>query len=215
MKRIIIAGGSGFLGKVTAAYFKKNAQIIIFTRGESKIEDGITYVHWDAKTLGDWFTYLNGCDVLINFTGKSVDCRYHQKNKELILNSRIDSTRILGKAIALSKVPPKLWINSSTATIYRHALTTEMTEAQGEIGSGFSVAVAQAWEKAFFTQETPKTRKVALRTSIVLGKQGGALQPMKYLAQFGFGGKQGRGNQKFSWIHELDFVRCIAFIIKL
>ena len=215
MKKLIIAGGSGFLGKAIIDYFKnKMDSIIILTRSEGHVKENIEYVQWDAKTLGSWSKHLEGCDVLINMTGRSVDCRYTKRNKKIILDSRVDSTRVLGEAIAQSKNPTKIWLNSSTATIYRHSLDKEMDEDTGEIGDGFSVSVAKGWEEAFFSSNTPQTRKVALRTSIVLGKNGGALQPIKNLAKIGFGGKQGPGNQKFSWIHVDDFVRSIDFIIQ-
>ena len=129
------------------------------------------------------------------------------------MHSRVDSTTIIGKAIAHCSHPPRVWLNSSTATIYRHSLNKEMSEEGGEIGTGFSVNVAKAWEKAFFSSNTPQTRKIALRTSIVLGKNGGALQPIKKITQLGLGGKQGDGKQKFSWIHEDDFTRSIDFLI--
>ncbi|WP_299683343.1 TIGR01777 family oxidoreductase [uncultured Dokdonia sp.] len=220
MKKLIIAGGTGFLGSVITSYFKDTVDEIVLLsrlpagRQESTIKNNCKTVIWDAKTIGDWAAELDGADVLINMTGKSVDCRYHQKNKDLILNSRVDSTNILGEAIALAKKPPKVWLNSSTATIYRHSLDKEMDEENGEIGEGFSVHVATSWEKAFFEANTPVTRKVALRTAIVLGKEGGALQPMVTMTKLGLGGKQGSGHQKFSWIHEDDFVKIIDFCIK-
>ncbi len=214
MKKLVIAAGTSFLGNVLIEYFKDKVEsIIILTRGESKVLDTIKYVHWDAKTLGDWKLEIEHADALINMAGKSVDCRYNQKNKDLILSSRVASTKILGQAISQAKVPPKVWLNSSTATIYRHSLDKEMNENDGEIGSGFSVNVAVNWENTFFSCTTPHTRKVALRTSIVLGKNGGALRPILNLVKIGFGGKQGSGNQKFSWIHETDFARSIDFII--
>jgi len=220
MKKLIIAGGTGFLGSVIISYFKDSFDEIVLLsrlpagRQESTIKDNYKTVIWDAKTIDDWATELDGADVLINMTGRSVDCRYHQKNKDLILNSRVDSTTVLGEAIAVCKNPPKVWLNSSTATIYRHSLDKEMDEEHGEIGNGFSVSVAKAWEKAFFEANTPSTRKVALRTAIVLGKEGGALQPMVKMTKLGLGGKQGSGDQKFSWIHEDDFVQIIDFCIK-
>lgn len=214
MKKIIIAAGTGFLGNVLIDHFKNKAEeIIILTRSKKRSSGNIRYVTWDAKTIGTWREELEDAEVLINMTGKSVDCRYHQKNKDLILSSRVESTEVLGKAIAGCNHPPKVWLNSSTATIYRHSLDKKMNEETGEIGSGFSVNVATAWETAFFSQTTPKTRKVALRTSIVLGKKGGALQPILNLVKIGFGGKQGPGNQKFSWIHEKDFARSLEYII--
>ncbi len=214
MKKLVIAGGTGFLGRACVDYFKSNYdRIVVLTRNTPSTINNITYAQWDAKTLGEWSRHLHDCHTLINLTGRSVDCRYTETNKKAILNSRTDSTLVLGKAVAKAKIPPKTWLNSSTATIYRHSLDTEMDEHSGEIGTGFSVDVAKAWEDTFFSQETPSTRKIALRTSIVLGKNGGALTPIKHLAKIGFGGKQGPGNQKFSWIHIDDFVRSVKFII--
>ena len=215
MSKLIIAGGTGFLGAVITSYFKDAFdEIVLLSRKQKKPENHCRTVIWDAKTIGPWASELEDADVLINMAGRSVDCRYHSKNKALILNSRVDSTKVLGEAIGLCKNPPNVWLNSSTATIYRHSLDKEMDEETGEIGTGFSVSVAKAWEKAFFDSETPHTRKVALRTAIVLGKDGGALQPMINITKLGLGGKQGSGDQKFSWIHEDDFVQIIDFCIK-
>lgn len=160
-----------------------------------------------------WEIELEGVDVLINLAGKSVDCRYNNKNKKEIMASRVDSTTILNKAVLQCIIPPKHWLNSSTATIYRHSLDKQMDEETGEIGFDFSMNVARAWERAFYQTETPRTKKTVLRTSIVLGKEGGAYLPLKRLAQFGFGGRQGSGRQFVSWIHELDFARAVEFII--
>ncbi|WP_452221656.1 TIGR01777 family oxidoreductase [Lacinutrix salivirga] len=211
MKKITIAGGSGFLGQVLEHYFTTNGyNVYIITRQTKKESD----IYWDAKTLGDWTKSLENCDALINLTGKSADCRYTDKNKQQIYDSRIDSTSILGLAVNLCEHPPKVWFNSSTATIYRHSLDKEMTETNGEIGDDFSMNIAKSWEKTFFEITTPRTRKIALRTSIVMGKHGGALQPLKQLTRFGLGGKQGSGQQKVSWIHENDFARAVHFLLK-
>lgn len=213
--KLIIAAGTGFLGQVLTNHFRdKFEEIIILTRGESKIKDTIKYVNWDVKTFSGWEKELENATVLINLTGKSVDCRYTKKNKKEILLSRIESTKILNKAVTRCANPPKHWLNSSTATIYRFSLDKEMDEMNGEIGNDFSMNVAQSWEKAFFKTETPNTLKTALRTSIVLGKNGGAFVPLKTLAKFGLGGKQGKGNQFISWIHVDDFARAINFIIE-
>jgi len=215
MKTVVIAGGSGFLGKVLTNYFHdKVEKIVILSRSEEKIVDNIHYLQWDGKTLGEWTNSIDGSDVLINLAGKSVDCRYHQKNKDLILSSRLDATKVLGQAIMECPNPPKVWLNSSTATIYRHSLDKEMDEVTGEIGNGFSVDVATAWEREFFNFSLLKTRQVALRTSIVLGKGGGAFPPLLNLTKMGFGGKQGNGKQMISWIHEEDFVRAVNYIIQ-
>lgn len=211
MTTITIAGGSGFLGQVLEDYFtKKGDTVYILTRTVKRNND----IYWNAKDLEDWTKTLEQTDVLINLTGKSVDCRYTEDNKQQILNSRIDSTHALGLAINLCENPPKIWFNSSTATIYRHSTDKQMTEATGEIGDNFSMNIAKSWEKAFYSITNPKTRKIALRTSIVMGKHGGATEPLKNLVKFGLGGKQASGNQKVSWIHELDFARAIEFLIE-
>jgi uncharacterized protein len=215
MKKIIIAAGTGFLGQVLVNHFKnKFEEIVILTRGKSETRNKIKYVHWDAKTLTGWETELENADVLINLAGKSVDCRYTAENKAEILYSRIDSTAILNLAVFSCANPPKHWLNSSTATIYRHSEDKQMTEENGEIGNDFSMNIAKAWEQTFFEVPTKKTLKTALRTSIVLGKKGGAFIPLKKLTQVGFGGKNGNGNQFVSFIHEEDFARAIQFIIE-
>jgi uncharacterized protein (TIGR01777 family) len=215
MNKLIIAAGTGFLGQVLVHHFKnKFDEIVILTRGKSQSIDGIKYVNWNARTFSGWEKELENAAVLINLAGKSVDCRYTKKNKKEILLSRIESTKILNKAVLNCQNPPRHWLNSSTATIYRYSLDKQMDETDGEIGNNFSINVALSWEKAFFKTETPKTLKTALRTSIVLGKNGGALIPLKTLAKIGFGGKQGKGNQFVSWIHEDDFANAIDFIIE-
>lgn len=215
MTKLIIAAGTGFLGQVLVNHFKNRFdEIVILTRGKSQIVDGIKYVNWNAKTFSGWEKELENATVLINLAGKSVDCRYIKENKKKILWSRIDSTKVLNKAILNCVNPPKHWLNSSTATIYRFSLDKQMDEVDGEIGNDFSINVALSWEKAFFKTETPRTLKTALRTSIVLGKNGGALIPLKALAKIGFGGKQGNGNQFVSWIHEEDFANAVDSIIE-
>lgn len=215
MSKLIIAAGTGFLGQVLVNHFKNKFQeIVILTRGKSQTIDGIKFVNWNAKTFSGWEKELENASVLINLAGKSVDCRYTQKNKREILLSRIESTKVLNKAVLNCQNPPKHWLNSSTATIYRFSLDKEMDEVEGETGNDFSMNVALSWEKAFFKTETPNTIKTALRTSNVLGKNGGALVPLRRLARFGFGGKQGKGNQFVSWIHEEDFAHAIDFIIE-
>jgi hypothetical protein len=210
MKTITIAGGRGFLGQILENYFsEKGYKINILTRTPKQDH----HIYWNAKDLQEWTTILEQTDILINLTGKSVDCRYNKTNKKLIYDSRIDSTQVLGEAINLCKNPPKIWINSSTATIYKHSLGLEMTEEHGEIGDDFSMNIAKSWEKAFYSVINPKTRKIILRTSIVLGRHGGAIEPLKQLVKYGLGGKQASGNQKVSWIHELDFSRAVAFLI--
>lgn len=214
-KKIVIAGGTGFLGQVLIDFYKRTeTSITVLTRGKTELANGIRFINWDGKTVGSWSTELEGADMIINLVGKSVDCRYTTKNKQLIYSSRLDSTNAVGKAILSCKVPPKLWTNSGSATIYRHSLDKEMDEYNGEVGSGFSVDVCQKWEAAFNNYQTPGTRKVIVRTGIVLGKKGGPLKPLMILAKFGAGGKQGNGQQYVSWLHEADFASMIDFIYR-
>lgn len=213
MGKIVLAGGNGFIGQALAKRFTAQGDEVVFlSRGVASQGSEVTVIHWDGKTLGDWAETLEGAGLVINLAGKSVDCRYNAKNMKAILDSRVDSTRVLGEAVRKAKNPPPLWINSSTATIYRHAEDRPMDDETGEIGSGFSVNVAKAWEEAFFSAGTPQTRKVALRSAIVLGRSGGVFIPFRNLVRLGLGGVQGNGRQMFSWIHEEDLFEIIRFI---
>ena len=206
MKKIVIAGGTGFLGRFLSCQFKEAGyKVIIISRNLGDV----IWMNNDAV-----IDALNGAEVVINLAGKSVDCRYNEKNKNEILQSRVSTTKAIGEAILKCSDAPKLWINSSTATIYRHAEDRPMTEDGGELGKGFSVNVALAWEKAFFDFQLTNTRQIALRTAIVLGKDGGVMTPLKKLVQFGLGGRQGKGNQMFSWVHIEDVYQVILFLIK-
>lgn len=214
MKRMVIAGGTGFLGRSLVDEFKKKGwDITILTRGVSETKNEVRFVHWDATSVGEWTSCLEDADVLINLNGKSVDCRYTEKNKSLIYSTRLDATHALGKAITQCSSPPKVWMNAASATIYRHSLDREMDEYTGEIGSGFSVDVCQKWEAAFQQYDLPPTRKIILRTGIVLGRQGGPLKPLTMLARLGVGGRQANGNQFFSWLHATDFCHIVEFLI--
>lgn len=204
-KKIILAGGTGFVGKYLQKKFTElGYKVIIIARS--------TTVNW--KNPDEITEALEHSEMLINLAGKSVDCRYNEKNKREILLSRTETTKILGQAIQNCKFPPKIWFNSSTATIYRHAEDRPMTESTGEIGTGFSVGIATAWEKEFFNFKLDKTRQIALRMAIILGKDGGVIPPFKSIVRFGLGGKQGSGNQMFSWLHVHDLYRMILFLQK-
>ena len=202
--KIVIAGGTGFVGQyLTKKFTASGYEVVVISRNKNQASWDNTFLITEA---------LENAAMLINLAGKSVDCRYNEKNKKEIYDSRIDTTKILGNAIGNCKNPPPIWINSSTATIYRHAEDRPMTESAGEIGTGFSVNVATNWEKAFFDFKLPQTRQVALRMAIVLGSSGGVIKPLKNLVRFGLGGKQGSGKQMFSWIHIEDLFRTIIFV---
>ncbi len=202
-KKIIIAGGTGFIGSYCAEKFRElEYDVQIISRGNGNL-------HWgDSARIT---AALENADLLLNLAGKSVDCRYNEKNKREILTSRTETTKALGEAMLRCENPPPLWINAGTATIYRDSKDKPMTEEAGEIGSGFSVDVATAWEDAFYASSLPSTRKVVLRTTIALGNGGGAMKPFMVLTQLGLGGRQGSGDQMFSWIHIEDLYRIIRF----
>ncbi|MGD6968097.1 TIGR01777 family oxidoreductase [Rossellomorea vietnamensis] len=204
MKKVVLAGGTGFIGEYLKARFTElDYEVQIISRQKQ-------HISWEDQAA--MVEALEGSDLLINLAGKSVNCRYNETNKREIMNSRIRTTTLLGKAVQACSTPPKTWMNSSTATIYRHAEDKPMTEEAGEIGSGFSVDVAVKWEEAFFSFNLPDTRQIALRIAIVLGKGGGVMTPYQNLVRFGLGGSQGKGSQKFSWIHIEDLYRIILFL---
>lgn len=214
IKKLILAGGTGFLGQAIINRFnRKEMQIIVFSRGKTHEENNVQYIHWDGKTIGEWAKELEGADVLINLTGKSVDCRYTEKNKAEIISSRVNATRILGEAINKTRNPPKVWLNAASATIYRHSEDKSMDEFTGEIGTGFSVGVCLAWEKSFNEIINPETRKIAMRISMVMGKKGGVFPVLSKLVNAGLGGKMGTGKQFVSWIHEEDFLNALEWLI--
>jgi len=214
MAKIILAGGSGFIGNMLAAHFTgKGNKVIVLTRKGDMLKKGIKYVYWDGQTIGKWVTELEGSDVLINLTGKSVNCRYNDKNKKEIVSSRINATHVLSDALVAMKSPPLLWINAASATIYKNATDRPQDEYTGEIGTGFSVDVCKKWEAAFVEQDIPGVRKIGLRIAVVLGKNGGVIPYYFNLAKFGLGGRQGSGKQYFSWVYEEDVTGVIDFLI--
>ena len=213
--KIVIAGGSGFLGQILIHYLNQHYDLVILSR-EERISHrvGLTYLKWDGKTIGAWGRELNGAKAVINLVGRSVDCRYNDANKRMIINSRVNATRVIGEAIWACRQPPEVWINASSATIYRHSEDKEMGEESGEIGHGFSVEVCKKWERAFYEVETPVTRQVALRIAMVLGRQGGIFPLFMKLTKLGLGGKHAGGNQFISWLHEEDFAQLIHRVIE-
>lgn len=225
-KKIIIAGGSGFIGQEMIKYFGKENSVIILTRQTNNEKNNrnqytslkqndlqnVKFVKWNGYSLGKWGEELNNSDIIINLSGKTVNCRYTEKNKKEILDSRTNATKVIGQAILQCSTPPTLWINASSATIYRHAIDKPQNEYMGEITNDFSVQVCKLWEKAFNDQDV-NTRKVILRMAITLGPSG-VLIPYFNLLKFHLGGKQGNGKQMFSWIHIEDTCRMIKWIFE-
>lgn len=215
-QKIIIPGGSGFIGTFAAEYFTKlGFEVLILSRKKQASKNGIQYLEWDGKTLGAWSQAFEGAKLILNLAGKNVNCRYHKANKKAILESRTQSTKVIGEAINQCKNPPEIWMNAASATIYRHTIQDPANdEINGKIGSGFSVKVCKEWEATFNAIDAPKTRKIILRTAITLGKDGGVMVPLKRLVSLGLGGKQGSGEQFVSWIHIEDFARIIEWLME-
>ncbi len=214
-KKIILAGGNGYLGGVLADYYRNlTDEIIILSRSPKAQNGNIKTLIWDGKTEGDWVSQLEGAEMLINLCGKNVNCRYTEANRREIVNSRVVPTRLLGRVVEKLENPPQLWINLSSATIYRHAEDRPQDEATGDIGYGFSIDVCKQWEAAFHESNTAKTRKIALRMGIVLGMADSAFPRLFNLVKFGLGGKLGDGKQYLNWVHEQDAVRCTEFLLQ-
>lgn len=225
--RIVMPGGSGQVGRLLASYFQERGHhVTVLTR--SPYAATWKTVHWDGETPGPWVETLQNADVCINLAGRSVNCRYTTANREEIYTSRIETTGLLGNVIGSLLHPPRVWLNASTATIYRHALDRPLDEYTGEFGGNeliaphrrapntwnFSIQVALDWEAAFFSAFTPNTRKVALRSAIVMSPTtGGAFSLLLNLIRLSLGGTQGNGRQFVSWIHALDFARAVHFLI--
>jgi uncharacterized protein (TIGR01777 family) len=208
LNKIVLAGGTGYLGQVLCDYYIDKAnEIVVLSRSKHPSQNNIHFEAWDGRTRGEWTKHLENCDLLVNLCGKNVNCRYAKKNREEIFRSRLEPTALLGKVIADLKNPPKVWINLASATIYRHAEDHYQDEDNGNIGTGFSIEVCKAWEKTLFEAHTLHTKKIALRTGIVLGRRDGVIPRLKNLVCIGMGGKQGNGQQYISWIHEQDFAR--------
>lgn len=213
--QIVIFGANGFLGRYLARYYQRlGREVVCVARHRDGWSGDGMFLEWDGRTIGPWALALEGAERVINLAGRSVNCRYDARNQREIMESRVDSTRVIGEAIAACKVPPKLWMNSSTATLYRHAEDRPQDEWEGEPGEGFSVNVARAWEEAFFAAQVPgATRKVALRTGMVLAYEDGTVfEVLRHLTRRGLGGRMGHGRQLVSWIHMEDFIAAIEFI---
>lgn len=219
-RRIILAGGTGFLGGALTRHFAaQQCDVVILTRHPKQRSDGVREVVWDGATVGPWAAELEGAEAVVNLCGKSVDCRYTAENRKLLIESRTIPTRAVGQAIAKCKVPPRAWLNASSATLYKHTFDTPMDEngvqgATREAKDEFSIEIINQWERALNEVPTPRTRKVALRTTMVLGMARNSVVPvLRRLTRFGLGGRMGSGRQFVSWMHQEDFCRAVEWLI--
>ncbi len=221
--KIVIPGGTGQVGTILARHFLADGHDVVVLGRNPKPRDW-RVISWDAKTLGDWISEIDSADVVINLAGRNVNCRYTPDNRREIMDSRVDSTRAVGEAIAAASNPPHLWLQASTATIYSHRYDVANDDVTGIIGGSepdapeswkFSIDVATAWEKATNEADTPNTRRVLMRSSVILSPDsGGIFDVLLGLVRRGLGGTSGGGKQFVSWLHERDFIRSVNWLIE-
>ena len=212
-KRVmVIAGGSGFFGNYLINFFKEKYTILVLTRGGSRFDDEIEFVNWDGKSKGDWIRVVEGAEVLINLSGKGINCKFTEDNKRRLLSSRIESTKALVDGVANMKNPPKVFLNASAGAMYE-LLDRPNEETDLNFKNDFLSEMAQEWEATFFKNELTQTRRAALRISLILGSKGGVYHVLKKISKFYLGGAVGSGRQMMSWIHIEDAARAIEFII--
>ena len=220
--KIVIPGGTGQVGTVLARAFHEDGhEVAVLSRHSAKLPWRV--VRWDGETFGDWASEIDGANVVINLAGRSVNCRYNENNRTEMMDSRVDSTRAVGEAISKAADPPKVWLQASTATIYAHSYNAPNDDVTGIIGGNepdapdtwnFSIDVATAWERVTNEADTPHTRKVLMRSAMIMSPdRGGIFDTMLGLVRLGLGGTAADGRQYISWIHDLDFIRSIYWLI--
>ncbi|MBK9154953.1 MAG: TIGR01777 family protein [Chloracidobacterium sp.] len=221
--KIVIPGGTGQVGTVLARAFHGDGhEVVVLGRSPEKREWRTK--EWDGKTLGSWAAEIDGADVVINLAGRNVNCRYNDENRRQMMDSRVDSTRVVGEAIAAAANPPKVWLQASTATIYAHRFDAPNDDVTGIIGGheedapdtwNFSIDVATAWEQTANEADTPKTRKVLMRSAMTMSPdRGGIFDTLLGLVRKGLGGTAASGRQYISWIHDQDFIRSVYWLIE-
>ena len=221
--KVVIPGGTGQVGKVLARTFHEDGHdIVVLGRQTQNLPWRVE--RWDGETIGDWANEIDGADVVINLAGRSVNCRYNEKNRREIMDSRVNSTRVVGEAISKSTNPPKVWLQASTATIYAHRFDAANDDVTGIVGGhepdapdtwNFSIDVATTWERVTNEIDTPRTRKVLMRSALILSPdRGGIFDTLLMLVRYGLGGTAASGKQYMSWIHDRDFIRSVYWLIE-
>ena len=226
--RVVIPGGTGQVGGLLRrALRERGDEVTVLSRRPERLEDGIRHAVWDGRTLGPWATEIDGADAVVNLAGRTVSCRYTDENLRQMMSSRVDSTRVVGRAIAQAAHPPKVWLQMSTATIYADSRSRgddrPHDEVDGVLGGDepdvplyweYSVRIARRWEQAQAQADVPGTRRVALRTAMVMTPdRGGIFDYLSWLARLGLGGPVAGGKQYVSWIHGDDFVRAVELLL--
>jgi len=227
--RIVVPGGTGQVGGVLRrALVARGDEVTVLSRRPEQLEPGVRHVVWDGRTLGPWAAEVDGADAVVNLAGRTVSCRYTDENLRQMMDSRVDSTRVVGRAIAAARRPPAVWLQMSTATIYADSRSRDdglpHDEATGVLGGEepgvplyweYSVRIARRWEQAQAEADTPATRRVALRTAMVMTPdRGGIFDYLSRLTRFGLGGPVDGGRQWVSWIHGDDFVAAVQLLLE-
>ncbi|WP_432571287.1 epimerase [Kineococcus sp. SYSU DK005] len=229
--RVVVPGGTGQVGGVLRRALRdRGDEVTVLSRRPERLEDGVRHVLWDGRTLGPWAAELEGADAVVNLAGRTVSCRYTDANLRQMMDSRVDSTRAVGLAIARAAragCAPRVWLQMSTATIYADSRSRgddlPHDEVDGVLGGEepdvplyweYSVRIARRWEQAQAEADTPTTRRVALRTAMVMTPdRGGVFDYLSWMARLGLGGPVAGGRQFVSWVHGEDFVRAVEFLL--
>lgn len=221
--KVVIPGGTGQVGTMLArAFCRDGHDVVVVSRRHQPADWAV--VSWDGETIGEWADEIDRADVVINLAGRSVNCRYNNANRREMIDSRVKSTKVIGEAVAAAAQPPKVWLQASTATIYSHRLDAPNDEVTGILGGSennvpdtwrFSIEVARSWEQAAIDADTPATRKVLMRSAVVLSPdRGGAFDVLLGLVKRGLGGTAGPGDQYVSWVHDADLINAVYWLIE-
>jgi len=221
--KIVIPGGTGQVGTVLARAFHGDGHDVVVLGRHAK-DSPWRFAEWDGETIGEWSNEIDGSDVVINLAGRSVNCRYNDENRRQMMDSRTNSTRVVGEAIEQSSRAPKVWLQASTATIYAHRFDAPNDDVTGILGGhesdapdtwNFSIDVATSWERVTNEANTPNTRKVLMRSAMIMSPdRDGIFDTLLKLVRFGLGGTAASGRQYISWMHDLDFIRSVYWLIE-